>query len=167
MSRFTDSLQPGGFHHKLQQFVGEWEGMTRTWLEPDVLTDESPTRGTFRPILGGRFLMHEYEGKVGDDPMVGIAIIGYDLTSQRYQTAWIDSWHMGTGILFSQGPRGEQSGLVPNVSGRYPVNDGSPDWGWRTEYDLQAPDRLVITAYNITPEGEEARATETVYTRIK
>lgn len=164
--RFAASLQPGGAHHKLQQLVGEWEGTTRTWFEPDVLADESPTRGRIRPILDGRFVIYEYEGAVEDSPMVGITIIGYDLTSQRFQTAWVDTFHMGTGIMFSQGARGEGEGAM-DVAGTYPIKDGSPDWGWRTVFELAEPDRLVITAYNISPEGQEAKATETIYTRCR
>jgi hypothetical protein len=108
--------------------------------------------------------MYEYEGKVGEHPMVGITIIGYDLANQRFQSAWVDTFHMGTGILFSQSPKGGPGDVTPAVTGAW-SQDGGPDWGWRTEYDLQAPDRLVITAYIITPEGQEGKATETVYTR--
>ena len=37
--------------------------------------------------------------------------------------------------------------------------------GGGTELVLAADDKLVITAFNIPPQGQEARAVETVYTR--
>jgi len=39
-------------------------------------------------------------------------------------------------------------------------------WGWRTVTELTDNDTLVITAYNISPEGQEDKATETVYKRV-
>jgi hypothetical protein len=54
-----------------------------------------------------------------------------------------------------------------SVLGSYPDPTGGPDWGWRTEVELLDADQLVITAYNVSPEGDEAKATESKLTRVK
>ena len=59
-----DESKSSGQHGELAKLVGEWSGMTKTWFEPDVLADESPMTGTIKPLLGGRFVMHEYRGEM-------------------------------------------------------------------------------------------------------
>jgi hypothetical protein len=159
--RLQQSLAPGGGHALLTSLTGEWEGTAKTWFEPDVLTDESPWRGRIRPVLGGRFVLHEYEGEMGGERFEGVAIHGYELDSGRFTTAWIDSFHTGTAIMSSEGAR------TPNgfsVLGSYRVPD-SPPWGWRTEFEVTDADHIVITMYNVSPAGEESKGVETRYTR--
>ena len=70
---------------------------------------------------------------------------------------------MNTALMFSQGPplpRGF------SVRGDYGVSAGEPRWGWRTAYELADDDRLVITAFNIFPDGREVRAVQTEYRRV-
>jgi hypothetical protein len=162
---FDESKAEGGIHHQLGKLVGTWEGTTRTWFEPDKLADESPWRGTIRAVLGGRFVVHEYEGSMQGKPLSGVAIYGYHLDPDRYEMAWIDSFHNGTGIMSS---RGKNEGRGYSVQGSYEAPEGPP-WGWRTEIQLPEPDRLVITHYNIPPPsvGPEAKAVETVYRRVR
>ncbi len=150
-------------HPHLAQLEGEWLGMTKTWFEPDKLTDESPWQGEFKMVLGGRFLLYTYQGSLHGDSFEGITLLGYNPQRNRYEMAWVDSFHNGSTIMFSHG--GEKEGVF-NVKGSFFTGPGSPDWGWRTEIQPQENGELIITHYGITPEGQEWKGIETSYKRV-
>jgi hypothetical protein len=163
--RFENSKERGA-HAQLARLVGQWKGTTKVWFEPDKVADESSISGTMRLVLGGRFVMHEYKGSFGGNALEGIALYGYHLELKQFQAAWVDSFHNGTAIMYSEAKRGDDS--IKVLGGySYVSEQGETRWGWRTEIDVVSDDKLRITAYNISPEGEEAKATETNYQRIK
>lgn len=161
---FEDSKLSGSPHHFLRQLVGGWTGTTKLWLEPDVLTDESPVLGTITLVLEGRFAIYLYQGSIEGETQHGMFTFGYNTTIDQYEASWVDSFHNNTAIMFCVGSA-KENGF--SVLGSFPDPTGGPDWGWRTEVELVNPDHLIITAYNISPEGDEAKATESRLTRVK
>lgn len=155
-----------GHHARLSKLSGEWGGYTSVWFGPDTLADHSPVQGSIRPILDGRFMLHEYKGSFGGEPLEGLAIIGYHLALEKYQMAWIDSFHNGAAMMFCDGNKADEKLRVLG-SYAYVTPEQVQDWGWRTEIEMKSDDELIITAYNISPEGEEVKATETVYMKTK
>lgn len=163
LDKFSIS-KTSGIHYQLSKLEGEWKGITKTWFEPNQLADESPMHATIKPVLDGRFMLYQYEGSISGKTFEGIAIVGFSISDDKFQMAWVDSFHMSTGIMFSEG---KKANMLFSAVGNYGATGGSGPWGWRTEMDLRDTDTLIISAYNITPAGDEAMATQTVFTRIQ
>ncbi|MFH1998318.1 MAG: DUF1579 domain-containing protein [Planctomycetota bacterium] len=148
----------------LKSLVGSWEGTCRTWFRPGELADESEVKGEFKLILGGRLLRHTYEGKLQGKSRTGEETIVFNSVKKKFQISWIDEFHMNYGILFSEGDH-TRTGFF--VVGKYDVGPDQPPWGWKTVFELIDKDHLTVTAYNVFPDGKEAKAVETIYTRKK
>ncbi|HVI58401.1 MAG TPA: DUF1579 family protein [Luteimonas sp.] len=155
-----------GVHRRLAAMAGQWQGTTRVWFEPD----EPPVmdvaqRATLRPVLGGRFLLHEYSYGEGEQAGEGMALYGLHLDAGAFESAWVDTFHTGSSILFSTAAAaGPDAGFA--AIGHYGDGKGGPDWGWRTQIAQPDDATLVITMFNIMPTGEESKAVETRYRRI-
>lgn len=156
--KFADSIL-NGIHHDLKQLAGNWKGLTRVWFEPGKLADESAFRGVIRSVLGGRFIQFEYTGAIQGSPVEGIMTMGCSLGTGQLQCAWIDSFHNGTAIMFSEN---NGTSFPFSVRGSY---GKEPKWGWRTELTPVDDRHFVITMYNITPDGDEAKAVEMSFER--
>ncbi len=165
MGEKFENSKASGQHAQLSKLVGKWEGIAKTWFEPDKTADESPSQGTMRLILDGQYILLEYKGSFGGKPLEGLAIIGYHLDLRKFQCAWVDSFHTGSAILFSEGMKDDKS---INVLGSYAYVTPELEqyWGWRTEIEILNEEEVKFTAYNVSPEGDEAKATEIIYKKV-
>jgi hypothetical protein len=160
---FETSTQYGSPHQFLSRLAGNWRGTSKLWLEPGKLADEAPAVVTIQLLLEGRFALYLYQSSIEGEPQLGMYTFGYNTTLEKIEASWVDSFHTGTAIMFCVGAE-KENGFA--VTGSYPDPTGGPDWEWRTEVQLIG-DEITLTGYNITPEGEEAKATETILTRTK
>ena len=158
----TAPFERAAAHRLFDALAGRWEGPTRTFLEPTAPAVQSVTYARFERILGGRFLRMEYRSELQGKPHAGEWLVAFERAEARCQTAWVDSFHTGTGMIQSTGTVDDEG--VLEVLGSYAA--GETRWGWRTRLALEAGDSLVLRSFNLSPEGVEDLAIETHLSRL-
>ncbi|MBL8852614.1 MAG: DUF1579 family protein [Planctomycetaceae bacterium] len=146
----------------LRALCGSWRGTCQTWFEPEMLADTAEVFGTIEPVMDGKFARFVYRSTIQGRPRQGEELIAFNSINQQFEVSWIDDFHMSDAILFSQGPAIAQGF---EVTGQYEVGSGLPTWGWKTRYELLEDGRLRLTAFNIMPGEDEAKALETILAR--
>lgn len=76
---------------RLNVFIGRWltEGET---VPPDGAEAESIVASdVYQWVPGGQFIMHPAYGRIGPDGVGGLEIIGYDASTEQFQTHFFDS----------------------------------------------------------------------------
>lgn len=98
---WDDASTPGEHHKQLEKLVGEWNGTSTMWRTPGSEPLISNTTCTSRMELDGRFLVSDHEGELMGMPFLGMGVMGYNNTTQKYESVWMDN--MGTMTTFMTG----------------------------------------------------------------
>jgi hypothetical protein len=110
MAQMMEMAKPGDHHKRLQELAGTWSYTVKWWMSPDAPPSESSGTAVIKPIMEGRFLVGDHngkmqmpgpDGKMMDMDFKGMSLEGYDNAKQKFVAAWVDN--MGTGIMNMQG----------------------------------------------------------------
>jgi hypothetical protein len=92
-----DTSLPTMEHERLDVFVGSWKTEGPSYAEgtsnESLQTSTVPMRTTesFEWLPGGYFLLHRWDGTVGDQPFQGLEILGYDAERGEYVSRFFDN----------------------------------------------------------------------------
>lgn len=142
--------------------IGEWRGTKRLYLAPPPEPAlSSPSQLSVSPIAAGRFLQFNYDWTYDSERQSGALLFGPSNGQNAASAAWVDSFHMSTGIMFCTGTAVDGSA---DFRGSYKAPPG-PDWGWRITIRSVSATELQVMMHNISPEGQEGLAVQMDHAR--
>ena len=148
----------------LKKMVGTWSGSVSTWFHPGAPELKEKISGRVARVVGSNAVAHTYRTRIEGKAVQGSAVVGKDIETLRLGLCWVDTFHTGGDVmLFRRDDVAVKNGF--SVRGQYAAGPDSPPWGWRTTFELKTASRLLITHYNITPDGTEAVAVKIDYRR--
>lgn len=154
---------PGPEHEHLKRSIGKWDVKCKFYMMPDTPPEESTGTCEFRSILGGRFVIQEYQATsptMGE--FSGFGINGFDRLKGKYVSMWTDS--MGTGIYLSEGtadPSGKKFTYM--MEAQDPMTRQNKKSKMITEQ--VSDDKMTMKMWEVNKDGSERLELEITYTR--
>jgi len=164
MEAYMKMMAPNENHEIFKKFVGEWDVMTKAWMQPGADPVESKNSAKIEVIMGGRFMKMDFKGMMLGQPFEGLQIVGYDNAQRKYATFWIDSsstaFYLQTGTL-------DETGKVLNETGEWldPMTGGTIKVRAKTE--MISDNELHYEMYMTGPDGKEFKSLENRMTQKK
>lgn len=98
---WMEYMTPGEVHKMLAKSVGDWKAEITHWGKPGSTPDKATGIQKNEMILGGRYLQTKHSGDMMGMPFEGLGFTGYDNSTKKFTSTWIDN--MGTGIMVLEG----------------------------------------------------------------
>jgi hypothetical protein len=140
---------PNEHHQHLADFAGDWDVKGKMWEMPGM--PPAPMGGTSHNhmILGGRFLVEEYDGGTFQGmPFNGFGLFGYDNLKKVHTSEWADS--MGTLVMHSEGKCEGDACEKTTLVGSW--TDPMGKWGWRSVTTHEKDGHFHIEAFMTAPD---------------
>lgn len=160
---------PGEMHAWMAKFEGTWDAECKMWMSPDA--PPTVTKGTTvtEMIYGGRYMHSTYKGemKMGDGPAMpfeGVATMGYNNTTGKFESTWIDS--MSTGMMVMTGTLDEAKKSM-TLTGDYTCPMTNQPCGMREVMTWVSDTKYTMTMYNTMAGHGETKCMEITYTKAK
>ncbi|UCG32920.1 MAG: DUF1579 family protein [Phycisphaerales bacterium] len=155
---------PGEHHKLLGKLVGRWDMAVRYRMNAEAPVVESAGSCTRKWILGGRFVLEDFDGGNLGLPFQGLSIYGYDAFTGRYTCVWVDT--TSTAVTRSLGTCRDDCALIA-FTGQH----GDP-WSGQMRNSrgvtrLESKDRHVLELYEPDRDGTEFKVLEIIYTRAQ
>jgi hypothetical protein len=153
---------PGEHHQRLEALAGKWKLAVKWRNTPDAKWAESKGGAEYRWILGGRFLLEEFQYDMGGQSMEWLGIYGYDNFQKKYTAVWVDN--TGTNSEFAEGQY-DLKGRVFSYTGEQddPVTGGKRKFKWLIMVEGQ--DKVRFDSYDQDLPGKYFKNTEVVASR--
>jgi hypothetical protein len=165
MKKWMEVSTPGAQHKKLEELVGTWDATATMTMAPGAPPSVSKGSSTYRAVLGGRYVMQEWEGQMMGMPMTGIGYFGYDNVNKKYVMSWIDN--MGTGIATGEGSA-DLSGNVLSLYGKMDeFMTGEHDKNVKYVFRFLGKDKHVFELHDLAIGEPNTKVLEITYTRKK
>lgn len=141
--------------------TGPWQGTYELRGDPSFDADSAST-AIVSVVLGGLFVSIAYTWSESGSPQEGLILMSQEPDTTLVTAVWLDTWHNGFRMMSCEGQELPGGGI--DVRGSYPGGPDMPDWGWRTRLEPDE-DTWTLTMFNVSPQGEEARAVLVRYER--
>ncbi len=149
-------------HETFKRYVGDWDVVTKWWMDPTAPPKETKATTTAKLIFGGLFLEEKFSSEWMGQPFEGRHILSYDTIDKEYVGIWLDTFSPIMSIS-----RGAEKDGVVTKSGM------NPDWqtdkkvkSWTKQHWVN-DDQFVLRFFKNGPDGKEFKSGEFVYTRKK
>jgi hypothetical protein len=154
--------QPAEEHKMLDVFVGEWDVTISSRPTISAKPELSAGQSQMAWILDGRFVEERFSGEIAGKAYEGRGHLGFDNTTRRYFSLWIES--LSTAPTLSWGRYNPDEHSFSFVAEVYDPMRG----GMKRSYS-----RIIVHSQNLftqsmverSPQGEEFEAFELIYRR--
>jgi hypothetical protein len=93
---------PGEPHKMLAMDNGNWSAESTMYMSAnDPKPMKTAMTATSKMVMGGRYQESRYSGNMMGQPFEGVATVGYNNASKKYESTWMDN--MGTGVMYMTG----------------------------------------------------------------
>lgn len=162
--KMTELATPGHAHQRLDALIGKFKVTVHSWETADAKEQTSEGSSSSEWILGNRFVQEKFEGSMMGQPFTGIGLTGYDNSTSKYQSFWIDS--MGTMMMPASSGTIDLSGKVITSSRTYTDCMTGVTTTSREVMTIQDKDHHSFEWFQPGSDGKEFRMMKIDYVRI-
>jgi hypothetical protein len=110
MQIWMEYMTPGPMHEMLAKSVGDWNSISKFWMDPAGQPMLVEGTGKTEMILGGRYQQSTHKSMMMGMPTEGIFLMGYDNATEEFTAVWIDN--IGTGTAVANGRYDESTNSI-------------------------------------------------------